>query len=90
MFKRSIRSHCICDFVIYKATFENLFAFKKGEKESLVFDTLENNSILRSNHRKCLQILLPQQYTYVYRAQLQHLKIETHKDCKPCSRKLKI
>lgn len=64
MFKRSIRSHCICDFVIYKATFENLFAFKKGEKESLVFDTLEYNSILRSNHRKCLQILLPQQCMY--------------------------
>lgn len=75
----------MCDFVIYKAFFENLFA----KKESLVFDTLENNSIFRSNHRKCLQILLPQQYMYVCRAQLQQLKIETHKDCKPCSRKLK-
>lgn len=79
MFKRSIRSHCICDFVIYKATFENLFAFKKGEKESLVFDTLENNSILRSNHRKCLKFCYPNNVCIEYTAQLQQLKIETHR-----------
>lgn len=90
MFKRSIRGHCICDFFcIYKATFENLF----GEKESLVFDTLANNSILRNNHRKCLQTLLPQQCMYRARnrntQRLQTVlkeikKIMTHAVCCRC------